>query len=157
MTSYHRKTGPITSTRPRVYCASPAHRLKMWQMDLLPPSVHVVSTWHTNTTFAADDQDPDACARYWGIDFSEIRQADALLAYAEYGDKPNGTLVEIGYALAHDTPVALVGNFNWGTWKHLPLVTHYPTLREAAAAIIGEAPEAEAPEAPSGASEGEPL
>jgi len=131
-----RPTSPSTVTRPRVYCASPAHRLKMWQVIAFR-SIHIVSTWHTNANFAADDQDAATCAEYWEQDFTEIRQADVLLAYAEAHDRPNGTLVEIGYALAHDTPVALVGNFAWGTWKHLPLVTHYPTLREAVAAITG--------------------
>jgi nucleoside 2-deoxyribosyltransferase len=124
------------TNRIRVYCASPAHRAKMWTV-LAYRDLHIVSTWHNNPTLASDDLDHDTCRDYWEIDFAEIRKADALLAYAEHKDRPNGTLIEIGYALAHDTPVALVGNFEWGTWRHLPLVTHYATLREAVAGLTG--------------------
>lgn len=126
-------------TKPRVYCASPAHRAKMWRKDLILPiyggQITVVSTWHDNENFTADDQDAEACKRYWEQDFKEIRQADALLAYAEHFDKPNGTLVEIGYAIAQEIPVFIVGNFNWGTWHHHPSVTSCFTLREAIALI----------------------
>lgn len=127
-------------TRPRVYCASPSPRAKMWTLPgagILGPDVTIVSTWHNNLNFEADDQSAPKCAEYWELDFAQIRQADVLLAYAEHKDRPNGTLIEIGYALAHDTPVALVGNYQWGTWQHLPLVHHYPTIREAVVAITG--------------------
>jgi len=124
--------------RPRVYCASPSHRAKMWRTTgILPVEVNIISTWHNNLNFEADDQSPGACKEYWELDFKQILQADILLAYAESKDRPNGTLIEIGYAIAHVTPVALVGNFDWGTWRHTSLVTHYPTLREAAADILG--------------------
>lgn len=128
----------MTRTLPRVYCASPSKRIKMWQGDLLGPHVRITSTWHNNTTFDADDQDPAACARYWEKDFQEIRACDVLLAYAEAMDKPNGTLVEIGYAISYQTPVHLVGNFDWGTWQYYPLVTLHATLRGAVAAITGD-------------------
>jgi nucleoside 2-deoxyribosyltransferase len=126
------------TTLPRVYCASPWRRAKMWR-TLQFPSIRVVSTWHHKQMLDATESNapPDVCAAHWQIDLAEIRQADALLAYAEFSDRPNGTLFEIGYANALDTPVALVGNFEWGTWKHLPLIAHYPTLREAVEAISG--------------------
>ena len=126
-------------TKPRIYCASPSPRAKMWTLPgagILGPDVTIVSTWHDNKNFAADDQSALACEKDWQQDFAQIRQADILLAYAERLDRPNGTLVEIGYALAHETPVVLVGNYLWGTWRHLPLVTHHPTIREAVVAIL---------------------
>jgi nucleoside 2-deoxyribosyltransferase len=84
-----------------------------------------------------ESPDPDICRAHWELDLMEIRQADALLVYAEHKDRPNGTLFEIGYAIGHDTPVALVGNFEWGTWRHLPLIEHYASLRLAVEAISG--------------------
>lgn len=133
---------PRTPPRTRVYCASPSSRAKMWREDLIPSTfggaLHVVSTWHDNETFEANDQAPRACARYWELDFQQIRQSDVLLAYAELRDRPNGTLVEIGYAIAQEIPVYIVGNFEWGTWRYHPSVIHCPTLREAVVTIIGD-------------------
>ena len=61
--------------------------------------------------------------------------------YAERKDHPNGTLVEVGYALSHEMPVHLVGNFAWGTWRFEPLVHIHNTLREATSFIAtGEYP-----------------
>jgi nucleoside 2-deoxyribosyltransferase len=131
----------MATYKPRIYCAAPSHRAKMWRSDILGPDVTIVSTWHNNLNFEADDQSPVACAKYWDLDLEQIRQADILMAYAESNDRPNGTLIEIGYAIAHVTPVALVGNFDWGTWRHMPLVTHYPTLREAIDSILGVHPD----------------
>jgi nucleoside 2-deoxyribosyltransferase len=129
--------------KPRIYCASPAHRAKMWRGDPMlfthADRVRVISTWHNNAVLL--NGDVAECIEGWTRDLAEIRQADVLVAYAEHKDRPNGTLVEIGYAIAHDTPVALVGNFEWGTWRHLPLVTFYPTLREAFASISGVTPD----------------
>ena len=88
------------------------------------------------------------CAMSWEENFKEIRQADALLAYAEHKDRPNGTLVEIGYALAMELPVCLVGNFDWASWRHHPSVIHFSTLREAVAQITGESLNAENPLTP---------
>ena len=54
----HARNPPMTNTRtprphtprPRIYCASPFHRAKMWRTDLIPSlyggRIHVVSTWH---------------------------------------------------------------------------------------------------------------
>jgi hypothetical protein len=101
---------------------------------ILGPEVDIVSTWHlgpTNESIVT----PDEFSAHWLQDFKEIRQADALLAYAEAMDKPQGTLVEIGYALSQEMPVYLVGNYPWASWKFHPLVTHHATLREAVLTI----------------------
>lgn len=128
---------------PRVYCASPSHRAKMWRdrSFVRAEKLDIISTWHENLNFAADDQSPFACAKYWKMDFAQIREADALLAYAEAKDHPNGTLVEIGYAMRYEVPVHLVGSFAWGTWRHCPNVLLHVSLREAAATILGVHPD----------------
>lgn len=116
----------------RIYCASPAHRAKLWRtLDF--PNVEVISTWHNNPTLEETDlaDDPIVCRAAWDRDFHEIGRSDALLVYAEHKDRPNGTLIEIGYALSEYIPVYLVGNFEWGTWRHNPLIHTHPTLRGA--------------------------
>jgi nucleoside 2-deoxyribosyltransferase len=101
------------------------------------PGILVVSTWHDNDTLveAEEDKDPLACRAAWNRDFRQIRSADHLLVYAEHKDRPNGTLVEIGYALSHEMPVHLVGNFEWGTWRYCELVFTHNTIREATSFI----------------------
>ena len=121
-------------TKPRLYCASPYPRKKMWTeydgSTILGPEVSIVSTWHLgpeNETVVTGPQ----FMEHWLQDFKEIRQADAVLAYAEASDKPQGTLIECGYALGMEMRVYLVGNYPWASWKYHPLVTHHATLREA--------------------------
>jgi hypothetical protein len=136
-------TPPMNLALPRIYCASPYPRAKMWRArgdsTILGPDVAIISTWHLS---GIDEclVSPEQFAVHWIKDFAEIRCAHALLAYAEFGDKPQGTLVEIGYALAHKIPVHIVGNYNWATWKNHPSVTQHATLREAVVAIIREQP-----------------
>ena len=122
----------------RVYCASPWRRAKMWR-TLEFPSIKVVSTWHDDLSLAEAEQDcdPVACRAAWARDFKQIMSADALLVYAEAKDRPNGTLVEVGYALSHDMPVHIVGNFEWGTWRFDPLVQQHNTLIGAVEDISG--------------------
>jgi nucleoside 2-deoxyribosyltransferase len=105
-------------------------------------NVRITSSWHETDTLPEtdSDKDPDACLIAWARDLSEIRVSDFLLAYAEYKDRPNGTLFEVGYASSFETPVLLVGNFEWGTWKFLPNVTQHPTLQQAFAVIAGVKP-----------------
>jgi hypothetical protein len=133
----------MTRSLPRIYCASPYPRAKMWRprgdSTILGPDVAVISTWH-NSGLEEPLVTPEQFTVHWIKDFAEIRCAHAILAYAEFGDKPQGTLVEIGYALAHKIPVHIVGNYNWSNWKNYPLVTEHATLREAVVAIIRNAP-----------------
>jgi hypothetical protein len=130
---------PPVCLRPRLYCASPYTRAKMWRplhdATILGPDVEIVSTWHNNPVLEKGVS-PSEFAIHWTRDFEEIRSADALLAYAERLDRPNGTLVEIGYATARHIPVYVVGNYPWGSWKFHPRITHHNTLREAVIDIL---------------------
>jgi len=54
-------------------------------------------------------------------DLTGVEEADALIAIAH--DDLYGTLIEIGMALADDTPVYLVGNFRDSVFWALPNVT----------------------------------
>lgn len=119
---------------PRVYCASPMTRSRMWRdRSILGPKIRVISTWHDLEDVITSDQDPNFAYGEWICNRTLIRQrvCDHLLVYAEHNDKPNGTLVEIGMALAQNIPVNLVGNFEWGSWR--TLCHEHKTLREAVA------------------------
>jgi hypothetical protein len=51
-------------------------------------------------------------------------------------DALQGTLIEIGMALAMDLPIHLVGTFPWGTWKFNESVHIHETLHDALVAIL---------------------
>jgi hypothetical protein len=127
----------------------------MWRRrgdsTILGPEVSIVSTWH-DTDILESSLEAYQITTEWELDLQQIRKADVLLAYAEFNDRPNGTLVEIGYALGHEMPIYLVGNFRWGTWRYLPNVHPTASLREAVIAITTGAPEG----APEGSSTHDP-
>ena len=123
---------------PQVYCASKLHRHAMWRSGIVPDKgLTVVSTWHNNPDIEIDELDQKLCRDGWAQNFIEIRQADVVVAYGEFKDRLNGTLIEIGYALARRKPVYLVGNYDWGTWKYHPFVKQFPTIHQAFEHIIG--------------------
>lgn len=124
---------------PRIYCASPWSRHKMWQVlhdQLFEGRIEVVSTWHKPEGQALNDKDPADCLKGWTQNIADIKRAHFVLAYAEAKDHPNGTIFEIGYANALNIPVFLTGNFAWGTWRFTPPIVHLPTLREAVDSIV---------------------
>ena len=124
---------------PRVYCASPLHRSHMWQtLASTPPftNINIVSTWHNNNNVENEEDDPAAAFIGWHNNLRDIKWADHILAYAEFSDKPNGTLFELGYAHSIGRPIHLVGNFKWGTWRLLPSIHHHDTFRDAIDHIV---------------------
>lgn len=124
---------------PRVYCASPWSRHAMWETlhdQLFKGRVDVVSSWHKPSGQALDDKIAEDCFVGWQRNVKDIKRANFVLAYAEAKDRPNGTLFEIGYAYSIGVPVLLVGNFAWGTWRHLNCIDTWPTLREAVDFIV---------------------
>lgn len=128
---------PFHLYKPRVYCASPLSRRAMWQPDagIVDRNLfNVVSTWHASETVETDDADPYTAYQGWLGNLLQLRTARYLLVYAEHKDRPNGTLVEVGAALAHSIPVLLVGNHEWGSW--CTLCQEFETLREALDSIL---------------------
>lgn len=124
--------------RPLVYCASKLHRAAYWRnFSLTEPRLQVVSTWHNSLTVEQDDASSNtACRLGWLANLRDLRIADALIAWCVEGEKPNGTLTEIGFMLSRHAPVYLIGDFAWGTWRHLPFVSQHSTIDEAVEQLV---------------------
>lgn len=119
---------------PRLYCASKFHNAFMWRnwKEHLPNVIEIVSTWHDNLNIAADDLDENICRREWIKNRTQILySAEHFLAYGSRNDALNGTLVEIGMALAADMNVHLVGTYPWATWRHMRQVKIHQSLHHA--------------------------
>lgn len=119
---------------PLIYCASKLHRAEYWRslIQKNDPRYGIVSTWHNSLTVEQDDASSnEACREGWRSNLSDLLAADALIAWATADEKPNGTIVEIGSMLIRELPVYLVGDFAWGTWRHLPFVSHHPSVEAA--------------------------
>lgn len=120
--------------RPRVYLASKLRHAQMWRdwKDILP--INVVSTWHDHAKL--DETDSEACRINWQANRAQLLwRAEHLIVYAEPQDVLNGTLVEIGIAASRPISIYLVGDFNWGTWRHLPCVIMGLSLHDTLLAI----------------------
>lgn len=126
---------PMSVVRPRVYFASKLRHASMWrEWKAAAVPLNVISTWHDHEKL--DEHDRDACYVNWQHNRIQlIHSADLIIAYAERDDPLNGTLVEIGIAVARELPIHLAGGFNWGTWRHFPFVKVYPTLHDILFAI----------------------
>ena len=110
----------------RVYVASKAKHGSMWIAMRDSQDVNIISSW-IDLYEPGDIQD---WRQFWLRCVAEVRSADYLLA-AHFEDDGawKGALVEIGVALALDTPVLLVGEPP-GTWIEHPGVTRV-TMNEA--------------------------
>ena len=128
-----------THLLPRVYCASKWERAPMWTLLrklYFDNRIHVVSSWHDSPTLEVDDAHPGSAFTGWTNNLRELKTAEHLLVYGEHKDRLNGTLMEVGYAAALSLPIHLVGNFPWGSWRHLDNVTEHDTLRAAIEFIV---------------------
>lgn len=124
---------------PRVYCASKWERASMWRVlrhDYFDGRVEIVSTWHDSPTLQVDEAHAKESREGWARDFAQLRKCDHLLVYGEHKDRLNGTLMEVGYCTALERPISLVGNFPWGSWRHLRHVTVHSTMKEAVNFIV---------------------
>lgn len=125
--------------RPSVYCASKLHRAAYWRAfaEANRTVIEVVSTWHNSLTVEQDDANSnEACRKGWVQNLYDLLDADAIIAWCVDGEKPNGTLVEIGSMIVEGKPVYLVGDFAWGTWRHLLTVKHFDTVDAAVEQLL---------------------
>ena len=69
---------------------------------------------------------------FWLVDEEDVRQSDAVILYAENGDRLRGALVEVGMAIALGKLVIVIGDHpDYGTWQHHPVVTRADSLDHA--------------------------
>lgn len=120
--------------RPYVYCASKLHRAEYWRNLQTSDDwrYSIASTWHNSYTVEQDDASSNEACRFgWLKNLQDLKLANALIAWATKDEKPNGTLTEIGFMLSKHAPIYLVGDFAWGTWRHLPFVSQHETVEDA--------------------------
>lgn len=125
----------MTHYTPDVYLASKLHRAPFWREFTIKHAgiIRVRSTWHNSLTVVEDDANStNACIEGWKKNLSQLDCSDALIAHVVAGEKPNGTLTEIGVMMSYRLPIYLVGDFEWGTWRHLPFVHIVDSVDEAA-------------------------
>src|SRR5687768_8867561 len=111
----------MTPHRTRIYTASKVFRAPMWrQLATGYPDLDFSARWIHNESL--DDTNVEMCRDGWIKNINDVIDSDLLICYAEADDRLSGTLVEIGAALAADNPVFLIGEYDWKTWRHHPLV-----------------------------------
>lgn len=109
-----------------IYTASKTRHAEKWRrLRAGDPRFRINSTWIDE---AGVGQTAD-WADLWKRCVNEAAGADALLLYVEEGDHLKGALVEVGAALAFDTPVYVVGQTgDAGTWPAHPAVRCFETV-----------------------------
>lgn len=101
-----------------------------WAVD----GIDINSRWLDQATLELDG--PQLSSHdfhiFWLVDEEDVRQADALILYAEPADKLRGALIEAGFAIALGKLVIVIGDHpDFGTWQHHPMVTRADTLDHA--------------------------
>lgn len=121
------------SDKPKIYMASRASvpaRPMMWQ-TLRDSGWNIISTW-------IDEAGPGESnmTELWDRIVQEIKEADALILYAESSDLPlKGALVEVGIAIGSGIPVAVVCESSLrekiGSWIVASSVEYFRVLSDA--------------------------
>lgn len=126
------------SYRPKIYLASKLFRADGWQQFKMNfPEFDIISTWHESPVqqLTEGEASKSTCVAGWSLNRTQVLAADALLAYGFKNDALNGTMIEIGMAYGRGIPIYLVGDYPWGTWKHLGFVRHFSSLKLAIEAM----------------------
>lgn len=125
----------------RLYTASKVHHAGKWRA-LCATSRHIQchARWLKHSAMGTPDTAEHA-AEFWLQDEQDVRDADAVLVYAETGDRLRGALVEAGIAIAAGIPVIVVGDHpDYGTWQHHPGVRRTADLEQALRLLEGVQP-----------------
>ncbi len=108
----------------RVYTASQLKHAAKWR-DLCAGNsrVYFHARWLKHISVGTPDT-AEFASEFWLQDEQDVKDSDAVLIYAEQGDRLRGALVEAGMAIAYRVPVILAGEHpDFGTWQHHPGVT----------------------------------
>jgi nucleoside 2-deoxyribosyltransferase len=121
---------------PKIYLASKMQHAERWRQEYVRKDVHIVSRWPFLEP--SIDCEVSNCRKFWQDDVADIQSADAVVVYAEEGEKLRGALVEAGIAIGLGKLVIVVGEHpDYGTWSHHPLVKRATTLDHAFAIVAG--------------------
>ena len=116
----------------RVYTASKLKHARYWR-ELCETTHHVQfhARWLKHNRIGTPDT-PEHASLFWLEDEQDVRDADAVLVYAEGDDHLRGALVEAGMAIAYGVPVIVVGTHpDYGTWQNHPGVIRAKDIHDA--------------------------
>lgn len=117
---------------PSVYFAGRTGRREYFRALASKLWIRTSSRWVLND---ACEPTPENSAMFWEIDFQDIRRSDWLICQADEGLR--GALVEVGYALANNIPVILVGDCaEFGTWQHHKSIRKVSNMDEALDIVV---------------------
>ncbi|OCC05163.1 hypothetical protein BA190_09620 [Labrys sp. WJW] len=125
----------------KVYTASKLVHGPKWRLTGRDePGIYFHARWLKHNAIGTPDI-PEEAEDFWLQDEQDVRQADAVLVYAEKGEHLRGALVEAGMALAYGVPVFVVGEHeDYGTWQEHPGVRKVPDIKTALKVIAGLQP-----------------
>lgn len=113
--------------KPKVYVASKIHHAPIWRKlrDNYAKRFEFTSTWINTDISPMIDSNTKECRDSWKKNIEDVCRSDFLIAYGNSldFDPLSGTLVEIGAMLAKGGRVYLLGDYDWKTWQHHPLIT----------------------------------
>ena len=112
-----------------IYIASKTAHAERWRFLRDKVGDPIISTWidEAGAGESADLND------LWTRCIAEATSCELLIVYREPGEVLKGAWVEVGAALAVDTPVYAVGLEEFTISKHKK-ITHFPDMKEAIAA-----------------------
>jgi nucleoside 2-deoxyribosyltransferase len=115
----------------RVYFASKLRHAEKWQTLCAGTSEYIAhARWLKHSRLGTPDT-PEHAHDFWLQDEHDVRDADAVVVYAEQDDHLRGALVEAGIALACRIPVFVIGEHpDYGTWQYHPGVERVPDLED---------------------------
>lgn len=114
----------------KVYFASKLAKGPLWR-GLKEPGIFAHARWLRHNKVGTPDE-AEFASEFWLEDHEDVRDADAVVVYAEEGEHLRGALVEAGIALALGVPVYVVGPHpDYGTWQYHPGVIRVDILRQA--------------------------
>lgn len=79
---------------------------------------------------------PEEFHIFWLVDEEDVLDSDAVIVYGQKGDILRGALVEAGLAIGAKKLVILVGDNDFGTWRHHPQVVEADNLNFARELIL---------------------
>lgn len=118
----------------KVYFASKRHHADMLRA-LRPDGFHFNGRWLETANLAINATKP---ASHWlEENFSDIKDADFVVVYAEKGEVLKTALVEVGWAIAWGRPVIVIGHHeSYEPWcRNKARVSYAATLEDALLSI----------------------
>lgn len=111
----------------KIYIASKANHRPSWR-ELRDEGYPINARWIDTDDKFTVCSDGLNYPVLWEMCHQDIYHADVLVCYAELGERHKGSLIEIGMALAFETPVILCGDTRAfeenGTWLNHRNVKH---------------------------------